>query len=126
MRKDIDAAPQYQGAAGVSSLAHAYDDPDFKVEVNTRIHSTYAKPERDPSGKPIAEPIKAKKVGYQPPELFSKAGLSKWVNSPRKQGAHPGFDELWKQGTKMPPPRTSSSDFNFSTENDWAFGRKSG
>ena len=61
---------------------------------------------------------------HQPPELFSKAGLTDWLNNPRKPGDAPGNDELWKPGTKEPHPRTSSSDFNFSTDNDYAFGRK--
>lgn len=123
MKKELDAAPQYQGAAGVSSLANANKHEDFTVEVNTRIHTTYAKPERQKGGKPIAEPLKAKKTGSNAPELFSKAGVADWVNNPRQRGAHAGRDELWKHGTKEPPPRAASSDFNFSTESDHGFGK---
>ena len=96
MAKAIDNAPQYRGAAGVSSLASAYDAPEVRVDVNTRIETTYAQPEK--GERPIAEPIKQKRApnANQPPELFSKAGLPQWLNNPRYKGAAPGKDELWR------------------------------
>ena len=94
MAKEIDAAPMYKGAAGVSSLAHAYDEPEVRVDVNTRIHTTYAQPVRGEA--PIQEPIKQKSVGYNPPELFSKAGVTGWLMREKWHGAAPGRDELWR------------------------------
>jgi len=120
MHKEVEATRK--GAAGVSTLKHAYDDPDFKVEFNTRIDTTYARPERDPSGKPIMDPIRSKKVNYGTPELFSKAGVANWVNHERGRGEHAGKDELWKPGVKEPPPRTYSSDMNFGVGGQPAFG----
>ena len=55
MDKEIKEAPQYQGAAGVSSLAHAYDEPEVRVDVNTRIDSTYAQPFRGKAPRPRIE-----------------------------------------------------------------------
>jgi len=101
MSKAIDDAPMYRGAAGVSSLKNANNDPDFRVEVNTRIQTTYAQPEMKEDGTPIREPIREKRVGYQPPELFSKAGVSGWLNTNRYKGAAPGKDELWRPHHKQ-------------------------
>ena len=40
MDKAITQAPQFKGAAGVSSLAHAYDEAEHSIDVNTRIDTT--------------------------------------------------------------------------------------
>ena len=108
MNADIVSAPQYRGAAGLSSLANANDAPEMSVDVNTRIDTTYAEEAGVPArvrspGEPIREPIKPKraKSPFQPPELFSKAGVSGWMNQPRAPGLAAGKDELWRPCTAL-------------------------
>jgi hypothetical protein len=108
MDKAITAAPQYKGAAGVSSLRHAYDEAEHSIDVNTRIDTTYAEqagvpPANRKPGSPIREPIKQKRPPNpkQAPELFSKAGVADWVNRPRRPDAAPGKDELWRPWHKQ-------------------------
>ena len=101
MDKAITSAPQYQGAAGVSSLAHAHDAPEVRVDVNTRIDMTYAVDAGVPAkghkpGSPIQMPMKEKHLGWQPPELFAKAGVAGWMCSESKNGAQVGKDEAWR------------------------------
>ena len=108
MDKAITTAPQYAGAAGVSSLAHAYDEAEHSIDVNTRIDTTYAEQAGVPvagrkPGSPIREPIKQKRQPNvnQKPELFSKAGVSGWVNRERGPGQAPGKDEAWRPWHKQ-------------------------
>ena len=101
MDKAITSAPQYQGAAGVSSLAHAHDAPEHRVDVNTRIDTTYAVDAGVPAkghkpGSPIQMPMKEKHLGWQPPELFSKVGVAGWMMAEAKNGAPTGKDEAWR------------------------------
>ena len=103
MDKAITQAPQFKGAAGVSSLAHAYDEAEHSIDVNTRIDTTYAEqagvpPAGRKPGSPIREPIKVKRMPNpkQAPELFSKAGVADWMNKPRGPGQAPGKDEAWR------------------------------
>ena len=104
MRADVENAPQYAGAAGVSSLRYAHTAPEHRVDTNTRIDTTYAdeagvKAAR-PHGEdgPIREPLKQARAAnkFQKPELFSKAGVAGWVNSERAPGKAPGKDEAWR------------------------------
>ena len=103
MTKAVENAPQYKGAAGVSSLAHAYDEPEHRVDVNTRIDMTYAVDAGVPAaghtpGQPIREPVKVKRQQnqFQAESLFSKAGISNWGMNPKWKGAAPGRDEEWR------------------------------
>ena len=122
MDKAITSAPQYQGAAGRSSLAGAYDEAEHTIDVNTRIDTTYAdqagvppKDRKGGPGSPIRDPIKQKRPPNpkQVPELFSEVGVD-WVNRPRKPDAAPGKDELWrpwhKQGRFFYSCRSKPSD----------------
>ena len=52
MRADVENAPQYAGAAGVSSLRYAHTAPEHRVDTNTRIDTTYA----DEAGVKAARP----------------------------------------------------------------------
>jgi len=103
VEKAISSAPQYQGAAGRSSLLQGQHQPEHRVDVNTRIDSTYATDAGVPvkgraPGAPVRSPIKQSRVGnpHAHPELFSKAGVSGWMNHERDLGSGPGRDELWR------------------------------
>ena len=107
MHKALSTAPQFKGAAGVTSLEHAHDAPEHRMDVNTRIHTTYGIDAGVPApghkpGTPVREPIKQiRNVNpHQHPELFSKAGLRGWMNKerPAEGGRHagPGKDEAWR------------------------------
>ena len=98
--KSLEESKDFKGAAGLSSLRAAMETPEVRVDLNTQIDQTWAKPEKGDT--PIEERVKIRRhVGKQPPECFSNAGLSGWMMKPARSGAQPGRDELWKPTTKM-------------------------
>ena len=89
-------------------MRNAHNAPEHRVDVNTRIDTTYAVEAGVPAaghnpGSPIREPIKQKRPPNpkQAPELFSKAGVADWMNQPRRPDAAPGKDELWRPWHKQ-------------------------
>ena len=102
MMKAVENAPQYKGAAGMSSLAKNLEAPDHRVDVNTRIDTTYAIDagvggEGLQPGEAVRMPERVAR-GHQnePSQLFSKAGVSGWTMNARGEGLAPGKDENWR------------------------------